>query len=78
MSINTDTSPIVKMQEAVGYVHLAQKHVSDLQQIYDAANSSLSMAKMQLNEFERRLKEREEDYRKSTEWSWNGSEVEEE
>lgn len=53
-----------KLQEAVGYVHLAQKHVSDLQHIYDSANSSLSMAKMQLNEFERRLKEAEEDYRK--------------
>ena len=64
-----------KLQEAVGYVHLSQKHVSDLQQIYDAANSSLHMAKIQLSEFERRLKEAEENYCKSTKL---GSEVEEE
>ena len=64
---------IKKLQEAASYVYLAKKHVEELQQIYDAANSSLSMAKMQLNEFERRLEEVQENYSKSKKW---GSEEE--
>jgi FtsZ-binding cell division protein ZapB len=67
MSIKNERLKRFQLQEAANYVYLAQKHVDDLQKIYDATNSNLSMAKMQLTEYERRLKEAEENYVKSLE-----------